>query len=98
MPGYRADPATLRTASRELTGTVDTVSAALDRLDAGVCAAIGPGRLGAVATGVTENARSQLDRIARAAGHAAELLDSAARGYAEHDQAAADELRGRAGE
>jgi hypothetical protein len=94
VAGYRADPAALGAASRVLTGTVDTVSAALDRLAPEVCAAIGPGRLGTVATGVTENARSHLDRIARAAGHAAELLDSAARGYAEHDQAAADELRG----
>lgn len=94
MSGYRVDPAALGAASRVLTGTADTVSAALDRLDPAVCAAIGPGRLGAVAAGVTEGARSHLDRIARAAGHAAELLDSAARGYAEHDQAAADELRG----
>jgi hypothetical protein len=98
VSGYRADPAALGAASRVLTGTVDSVSVALDRLDPGVCAAIGPGRLGVVATGVTEGARGRLDRVARAVGHAAELLDSAARGYAEHDQAAADELRGRAGE
>ncbi|HEV8560272.1 MAG TPA: hypothetical protein VGR06_28385 [Actinophytocola sp.] len=98
MSGYRADPAALGAASRVLTGAADTMSTALDRLDPGVCAAIGPVRLGRVAAGVTDSVRGDLDRTAGAVGHAAELLDSAARGYAEHDQAAADELRGRAGE
>ena len=98
MDGYRVDPAAIGAAGGALRGTADTLSAARDQLDAGVCAAVGPGRLGAAAAGLSEDARRDLDRVLGAVLGDAELANAAARGYADHDQAAAETLRGQAGD
>ena len=98
MSGYRADLDAITTAAGVLRGTVDALSIAAERLDGGVCASIGPARLSAAAAGITEDAGAELDRLRRAVAEDAELVDAAARGYAEADRAAAERLARRAGE
>jgi len=92
VSGYRADLDAIGAAGRVLRDTVDTVSAALGHLDGGVCATVGPGRLGAALAGLTEDARSDLRRVLGSVTEDAERVRAAVREYAEHDQAAADEL------
>ncbi|HEU5469717.1 MAG TPA: hypothetical protein VFV67_03620 [Actinophytocola sp.] len=97
MAGYRADLDAIHAAGRVLTGTVDAVAAALDGLDGGLCAVLGPGRLGPAAAALTEHTRQDLDRVLAAITDNAGLVRSAAAAYAEQDRAAADALNRRAG-
>lgn len=98
MSGYRADLDAITAAASVLRSTVDSLASVRDRLDTTVCAGIGPERLGAVAASLTEDARADLDRVRRAVIEDAELVDLAARGYADADRAAAELLARRAGE
>jgi hypothetical protein len=93
MSGYRADPDAIGAAARVLRETSDSVASARDHLDADVCAGIGPGRLAAVAAGLTGEARRDLDGVLRAVVENAELALATARGYTEDDQAAAEVFR-----
>jgi hypothetical protein len=95
MSGYHADPYAIGAAAGVLRETLDSVATARDRLDADVCVGIGPGRLGAVAAGLTGEARRDLDGVLHAITQNAELALATARRYTEDDQAAADLLRRR---
>ena len=97
MSGYRADLDAIGAASAVLRRTVDTVSAAEVGLDPADCASLGPGRLGTLASAMTEDAGVELRAALAAIGTDAELVDAAGRGYAEHDQETADLLTRRAG-
>ena len=98
MSGYRADLDAITAARGVLRETVDSLSTAWERLDAGVGADIGPGRLGAAAVNLIQDARAYLDRVRRTVAEDAELVDAAARRYADADRAAAEQLSRRAGE
>jgi hypothetical protein len=98
LSGYRADLDAITDAAGVLRAAVDSLSNVAANLDAGVCASIGPGRLGAVAAGITEDAREALDSARRAMVEDAGLADAAARGYADADWAAAERLGRQAGE
>jgi hypothetical protein len=96
LSGYRADLDAITAAGGVLRETVDSLTATAERLDAG--AGIGPARLNDAAVAVTKEARAELDRVRRAVAEDAELVDAAARGYAEADRAAAEQLSRRMGE
>jgi hypothetical protein len=96
--GYQADLDAITAAGVVLRDTVDSLSTAATRLDSGICAAIGPGRLAGIVAGLTDDAREELTRMHDAVVDDAELVTAAARGYAEADHAAAEELIRRAGE
>jgi hypothetical protein len=98
VSGYRADLDAITAARGVLRETVDALTAAWEGLDAGVGASIGPARLGAAAVSLTHDARAELDRVRRIMVEDAELVDGAARHYAEADRAAAEQLSRRAGE
>jgi hypothetical protein len=98
LAGYQADLDAITAAAGVLRAAVDSLSNVAAHLDAGVCASIGPGRLGGVAAGITEDARESLDSVRRAVVEDAGLADAAARGYADADWAAAEQLARRAGE
>jgi hypothetical protein len=98
LSGYHADLDAITDAAGVLRAAADSLSAVAANLDTGLCVGIGPGRLGAVAAGVTEDAREALDSARRAVVEDAGLADAAARGYADADWAAAERLAGRAGE
>ncbi len=95
MSGYRADLDAITAARRALLSTVDILAIALDSQ---VCADLGPGRLAAVATAIIEDARAELDRVRHTVAEDADLVDAAAREYADADRAAAELLARRAGE
>jgi hypothetical protein len=98
LSGYRADLDAITAAAGVLRAAVDSLSTVAAHLDVGVCASIAPGRLSAVAAAITEDARDALDTVRRAVVDDAGLADAAARGYADADWAAAQQLAGRAGE
>jgi hypothetical protein len=95
MPGYHADLDAMLATRAALMSTVDTLAVALE---GGAWASLGPGRLPAVTTALIEDAKAELDRLRDAVTEHADLVDAAARQYADTDRAAAERLARRAGE
>lgn len=96
MPGYEADLDAIAAAAGALRDTAETLSAAARHLDGGVCASLGPGRLGPVAADLTSDARADLNRVLAAIAEDARLAEQARSGYESLDRAAAESLTRRA--
>lgn len=97
MSGFEADLAAAAASARLLRSTADSVSSAAERLDGNTCARLGPGRLPALAAGLIEDTKRDLDSALAVLGEHAELVDSVLGQYAELDSSAAELLRRTAG-